>query len=262
MTSVDPFARIRADSRFRPVRSRLENALREGFQGVSWNSLVTRAFVRVISLQEYAVAPPTDNEDASKEPIEPVAADASAGSEPDTDLDDDDGSPDPMRLTILAGVLLVLVGVWIWTALHPPAKKYYTDLPGVRLDALTPAQREMVVKEANATACACGSATCTNNVAECRTVEPTTCDTSLRLIGVIVRRVTGRDAEFEQPLPPGFLQAIRPAPAKAAPSAAHETARSAAPSSAPSAAAAQASPPPSDAVGAPPASSPSAATPR
>lgn len=187
------------------------------------------------------MAPPTDNDDATKAPVEPVASGAPSAPESDIDLDDDDDSPDPMRLTILAGVLLVLVGVWIWTVLHPPAKKYYTELPGVRLEALTPAQREMVIKEANATACACGSATCTNNIAECRTVEPTTCDTSLRLIGVIVRRVTGHDAEFEQPLPPGFLEAMRGVPPQAMRSGAPVTAPSAAPSGPPSAVALPAS---------------------
>lgn len=181
------------------------------------------------------MAPPTENDASSKDPIEPAAPGAPSTSASEVDIDDDDGSPDPMRLTILAGVLLVLIGFWIWTVLHPPAKQYYTSLPGVRLEMLTPAQREMVIKEANATACACGSATCTNNVAECRHTEPTTCDLSLRLIAVIVRRVTGHDAEFEQPLPPGFLEAVRGAAPQAAPSTAPATAGSTAPSAPPSA---------------------------
>lgn len=105
--------------------------------------------------------------------------------------DEDDERPDPVRLAILSVVLVVLAGVWLWVYLHPPPKPFYTDIPGIDLSGLTAPQREQVLKEANAMKCDCDMP-CAFNVAECRHMEMTGCDVSLKLAVGIITRVTGK----------------------------------------------------------------------
>lgn len=163
------------------------------------------------------MASPSDHDAPPDAPAAAAGGDDAHGPEAEDAVDDDDG-PDPVRLSILALVLVVLLGVWLWTALRPTPKPFYAEMPGVRLDGLTPAQREIVLKEANAMACDCGSPTCHYNVAECRHMEETACDTSLRLAGIIIRRVTGKEPEYTQAMPGGMPGAINPGTPAASPS--------------------------------------------
>jgi hypothetical protein len=161
------------------------------------------------------LATPTD-EDKSRQEAEPEPRVEEALQTDEEDEEDE--SPDPVRLGILAAVLLVLISVWVWITLHPPPKKQYADIPGVSLEGLTPAQKEAVLREANAMNCDCGSATCHYDVAECRHMENTTCDVSMKLAGQIVKRVTGKDPVFTQPMPGGMDMApASGAPAPTAP---------------------------------------------
>ncbi len=108
--------------------------------------------------------------------------------------DEVDERPDPVRLGILAAVLLVLVSVLAWQKTHPPPPKFYTQLPGIDLRGLTPAQREEVLRITNSTPCNCGMDSCHYSIAECRNAQGTSCETSLKLAAQIVLRVTGKPA--------------------------------------------------------------------
>lgn len=147
---------------------------------------------------------PTDDEkgpvvtEASVVPDEGPAAAPSP-----TDDDEDDETPDPVRLTILSVVLVVLVGYYAWAYFHPPPKPYYTDIPGIDLTVLTPAQRQAVLDEANAMMCDCGEDTCMSyDVAQCRFMQGSTCATSLQHAREIVFKITHHEAKLTVPMPP------------------------------------------------------------
>lgn len=123
---------------------------------------------------------------------------------------EDDDAPDYVRLAILSSVLLVLIGVFVYTRfINPPKKKFYTDLPGVSLAGIPAGQLQEILKIANRMPCDCNyknNAPCGYTVAECRHMDAT-CDVSLKHAAEIVRRVTGKPAVLTP----------SPAPAKAAP---------------------------------------------
>jgi hypothetical protein len=112
----------------------------------------------------------------------------------------DDEAPDMVRMGILSAVLLLLVGYFVWTHfINPPKKPYYADLPGFEaaMAAMTPQQRDDVLKQANAMQCDCGYPNCSYNVAECRHMDPG-CDVSAKHAAEIIAQVTGGKAP---PLP-------------------------------------------------------------
>lgn len=119
---------------------------------------------------------------------------------PAAEVEEDD-SPDYVRMGILACILCLLVGFFVYTRfINPPKKTYYTDLPGLNLAAISAPQLEEILKQANAMACDCGYPGCTWNVAECRHMDPA-CDVSLKHAAEIVQSVTGKKAVVTVPMP-------------------------------------------------------------
>lgn len=182
------------------------------------------------------MAPPTDDEPGL---ASPPAEHADASSTDETE----DDAPDLARLAILSCVLLGLIAFWLYTSLHPPPRKFYTDLPGLRLDGLTNAQLAAVLEESNAMNCDCGSSTCHYSVAECRHMEQTACDVSLKLGAIIIRKVTGKEAQLTQAMPPPMPAASSSAQAASAASPAASSSAEPAAASPAAAPASSASPP-------------------
>ena len=132
---------------------------------------------------------------ASPNQPSPSTGDVSAESE----LEDD--SPDYVRMGILSVILLVLVGVFVYTRyINPPKKPFYATLPGLQLSGLNQEQQAQVLKLTNETECGCGLPNCTYNIAECRHMDPG-CDNSLRRAGEIYQQVSGKQPVFLTPLP-------------------------------------------------------------
>lgn len=150
------------------------------------------------------MATPIDDEKAIESPAggaDNTGARQEESSSPASDEDEEE-APDPVRLSILGGVLVVLICFWVWTIFHPPPRPTYNDIPGIDLSHLTQPQREQVLREANSMMCDCGEADCTFTVAECRHKDKTTCDESLKLAAQIVQKVTGKKPIFTQKMPP------------------------------------------------------------
>lgn len=72
-----------------------------------------------------------------------------------------------------------------------------TELPGVNLSKLTPAQKKAALKKLNAATCNCG---CALTLAQCR-INDTECETSQRQAAKIVREMSGGTKTKKKALP-------------------------------------------------------------
>lgn len=124
---------------------------------------------------------------------------------------DDDDKPDYVRMMLLASVLAVLLGFFVYTKfINPPKKPFYAVMPGVDLAGVAQPQVDEILKRANGQMCDCGIPGCTFNVAECRNLDPA-CDNSLKRAGEIVQAVTGKPPKLSMPSPaPSGAPSVNP----------------------------------------------------